>query len=222
MNDNYGWQFMRLTVAFVALFLWAVVSSYSAPDPAKVGERYLLKGNTAVHISVETGWKRQGLTPVQLDIEGLNLTLWMDAEGRVFDEAMPASLGVEKTRGQALFRLDIMSGQIQAANQTLIGEIYEQDPLRTRLRINGLNAALDLDVPGGRAALELNGLLIPLRLHVRPDAAGVQELEIGELGNRGEGRLYLDARQGRLLWEDSRPGGVKGQTDRVCWAEKQK
>ena len=223
-NDIHKWQFPGRALAIVALFLWAVLSSMSAPDTAKVGERYLLKGNTAVHISAETGWTRQGLTPVQLDIQGLDLTLWMDGEGRVFDEAMSASRGAEKTafRDQALFRLDIMSGQLQTASQTLTGEIYEQNPLRTRLRFSGLNAALDLDVPGGRAALGLNGLLIPVRLHLGPDADGVRELEIGELGNRGEGHLFLNARQGRLLWEDNRPAGVKEQTGRVCWAEKQK
>jgi hypothetical protein len=205
-------------------FWGGVVSSFSAPDPAKVGERYLLKGNTAVHISVETGWTRQGLTPVQLDIQGLNLTLWMDGEGRVLDEAISATRGDEKSeiQDQPLFRLDTMRGQMQTATQTLTGEIYEQNSLRTRLRFNGLNAALDLDVPGGRAALGLNGLLIPLRLHVGPDAAGVQELEFGELGNRGEGHLYLDARQGRLLWEDNRPDRAKEQTGRVSWAEKQR
>jgi len=224
MNYNYGWQFLRRALVFIPVFLWGVVSSFSAPDSAKVGERYLLKGNMPVHISVETGWKRQGLTPVQLDIQGLNLTLWMDREGRVFDEAMSASQGAEKTafREQALFRLDMMRGQMQTATQTLIGEIYEQNPLRTRLRFSGLAAALDLDVPGGGAALDLNGLLIPVRLHLGPNADGVQELEIGDLGNRGEGRLFLDARQGRLFREDNRPGRVKEQMGRVCWAEKQK
>jgi hypothetical protein len=224
MNDNYGWQLPHRALAFVTVFLLGVFSSFSAPDSAKVGERYLLKGNRPVHISLETGWKRQGLTPVQLDIQGLNLTLWMDGEGQVFDEAMSASQGAEKTasRGQALFRLDIMNGQMQAATQTLTGEIYEQNPLRTRLRFSGLNAALDLDVPGRRAALDLNGLLIPVRLHLGPNANGVRELKMGDLGNRGEGHLYLDARQGRLLWEDTRPGMVKEQTGRVCWAEKQR
>lgn len=111
-----------------------------------------------------------------------------------------------------------MRGQMQTTTQTLIGEIYEQNPLRTRLRFSGLAAALDLDVPGGRAALDLNGLIIPVRLHLGPNADGVQELEIGELGNRGEGHLFLDARQGRLLWGDNHPGRVKEQTGRVCWA----
>lgn len=224
MNDIHKWQLPRRALAIVGLFLGGVPSSISALDTAKGGERYLLKGNTAVHISVEAGWKRQGLTPVQLDVQGLNLTLWMDAEGRVFDEAMSASLGAEKTaiRDQALFRLDIMRGQMQTATQTLTGEIYEQNLLRTRLRFSGLNAALDLDVQGCRAALDLKGLLIPVRLHLGLNADGAQELEIGELGNRGVAHLFLDARQGRLLCEDNRPGGVKEKTGRVCWAEKQK
>jgi len=224
MNDIHERQLPRRALAIVALFLLGVLSSFSAPDSAKAGERYLLKGNTPIHISLETGWKRQGLTPVQLDIQGLNLTLWMDGEGRVFEEAMSTSQGVEKTefRDRSLFRLDTMRGQMQTATQTLTGEIYEQNPLRTRLRFRGLNAALDLDVPGGRTSLDLNGLIIPVRVHLGPNADGVQELEIGELGNRGEGRLFLDARQGRLLCEDNRPGGVKEKTGRVCWAEKQK
>ncbi len=88
------------------------------------------------------------------------------------------------------------------------------------MRFSGLNAALDLDIPGGRASLDLNGVIIPVRFHLRPEADGVKELEIGFRGNRGEGRLLLDARQGQLLWEDNHARRVKGQTVRVCWAEK--
>ncbi len=224
MNYNFGRQIMHRALVFVAVFILGVVASFSTPDSAQVGERYLLKGNSPVYISLETGWKRQGLTPVQLDIQGLSLTLWMDEEGRVFDEAMSVSRGVGKTafQGQALFRLDILLGQMQTASQTLTGEIYEQNPLRTRLRFNGLAVALDLDIPGGRAALNLNGLIIPVRLSLGPKADGVQELELGEMGNRGEGRIFLDSRQGRLLCEDNRPGGGKEQTGRLCWAEKLK
>ena len=224
MSDIPKWQFPHRVCAFVAVFLLSVFSSISGPISAKVGERYLLNGNIFVHISVETGWKRQGLTPVQLDIQGLNFTLWMDGEGRVLGEAISATRGAEKSQlpDRALFRLDTMRGLMQNTTQTLTGEIYEQNSLRTRLRFNGLNAALDLDVPGGRASLDLNGLIIPVRVHLGPNADGVQELEIGGLGNRGEGHLYLGARQGRLLWEDNRPGRVKERTGRVCWAEKQK
>jgi len=224
MNDNYGWQLPRRAMAIVALLLWSVVSSISAPDSVNIGERYLLKGNTTVNLSVETGWKRQGLTPVQVDLQGLNLTLWMDGEGRVFEDSISASRGAEKAalRDQALFHLDGIRGQMQTATQTLAGEVYEQNPLRTRMRFGVINAAVNLDIQGGRATLDLNGLIIPVRLHLGPAADGVQELEIGERGHRIEGRLYLDAKQGQFLWEDNRPRGVKEQTGRAVWAEKEK
>lgn len=224
MNYNYGRKFPRRALGIVAVFLWGVVSSFSAPDLAKAGERYLLRGNTRVHLSVETGWKRQGLTPVQVDIQGLSLTLWMDGEGRVFEEPMSASRGADKTafRDQALFHLNSLSGQIQSATQTLAGEVYEQNPLRTRLRFSGLNAALDLDVPSGRATLNLNGLTIPVRLRLGPKAAGVQVLEMVEMGHLGNGRLYLDSGQGRLLWSDNRSTRMNERMGQVVWAEKQK
>jgi len=212
------------------VFIWTILLfglvSNAAIDLKKGGERYLLKGNVPVRISVETGWQRDGLIPIQIDIQGLNISLWMDGEGRVFDDARFESAGEVKNRAirQELFHLDKNNGQLQAGGQTLSGQVYEQNGLRTRLRLDNLSLVLELDIPKGLAALDLAGIVIPVRVRLGKEAGGVQELEIGERGHRGEGRLLLDARQGRLFFEDNHthPAADNRPSAKMCWAEIQK
>jgi len=216
---------MKAIIFLVFLFLFFCAEANALTDAKTGAERYLLKGNTAVRISLETGRTRDNMTPVQLDIQGLSLALWMDGEGRIFDDS---PLGYGKDRGkravlQELFRIDKASGQIQKAGHTLNGRVYERNPVRTRLRLDDLPLALELDIRKGRAILDLDGIAIPARLHLEQESGGVRELEIGERRNRGEGNLLLDARHGRLLWQDDRtkPGLEKQRNDRARWAEKQ-
>ena len=208
-----------------AILLFGLVTN-AAIDSKKGEDRFLLTRNAPVRISVETGWQRDGLIPVRIDIPGLHLDLWMDGEGRVFDDARLESgkTGKIPASRQGLFSLDKTSGQLQAGGQTLSGQVYEQNPLRTRLRLNNLALALQLDIQKGRAALDLNGIIIPARMRLGQEVDGMRELEIGELGEGGEGRLFLDAGQGRLFFEDgrTRPAVKNQQTNRLCWAEKQK
>lgn len=120
-----------------------------------------------------------------------------------------------------MFRLDKASGQLQAGGQTLNGQVYEQNALRTRLRLNNLALALQLDIQKGRAALDLAGIIIPVRVRLGKEAGNMRELEIGERGHRGGGRLMLDASQGRLFFEEiqARPAAGNQQSDKMCWAE---
>ena len=216
---------MKAIITFLFLFLFFGVDSKALTDAKTVAERYLLKGNTAVRISVETGWKRDDRVPVQLDIQGLSLTLWMDGEGRVFNDSLRR---YEKEKGkrarrQELFRIDRTSGQIQRGSHTLNGRIYEQNPLRTRLRFDNLLLALELDIQRDRATLDLNGIVIPARLHLEEESGGVRELVIGERENQGQGNLLLDAQRGQLLWQDHfRLALPQKEKNRACWAEKQK
>jgi hypothetical protein len=189
-------------------------------------ERFLLKGNTPIQISIESGWKRDGLTPVILDISGVSLSLYMDTEGRIGDEMMfePSRNGKTALRGTELFRLDAESGELRNSDRTLSGEVYERNNLRTRLRLNAPAAALDLNIALHRATLDLNGFKIPVRVHFGPEAGGVRKLDIGDPGNHGETRLYLDIKQGRILLESFRSHRLKmtGAAGLECWAEKVK
>jgi hypothetical protein len=189
-------------------------------------ERFLLKGNSPIRVYIESGWKRDGLTPLILDISGVSLSLFMDAEGRVGDEMIFESSRDGKTslRGTELFRLDVENGKLQSGDRTLSGEVYELNNLRTRLRLNAPAAALDLNVVLHRATLELNGFKIPIRVHLAPEVDGVRKLDIGNSGNHGDSRLFLDVKQGRLLSESSRPNrlNMMDAAGRECWAEKQK
>jgi hypothetical protein len=165
------------------------------------------------------------LTPVLVDISGVSLSLVMDADGRVGEEMMmeAARDGKAAFRGREMFRLDRESGQMKNADRMLSGQVYEKNNLRTRMRLVGLSAAIDLDVAGRRAFIDLNGIIIPVRIQVGPEVNGLQKLDIGDPGNRGEGLLFLDAKQGRVLFESRRAGGRTGvETDRMSWAERAK
>jgi hypothetical protein len=213
-----------------AAMVWAVLFFNllinAGPDAKKNGERYLLTGNASVRISIETGWQRHGLTPVRIDFHGLRMDLFMDSEGRVFDEAMVEAGMVEKTRAirPGLFSIDKSKGLLRAGSQTLSAEIDEQNALRTRLRLNKLALVLRLDIPKNRAALEMNGIVIPVRMSLGRKDGGLQEINLGAMNQRNEGRLFLDAGQGRLFYENdhARPAAGKLQNRRLCWAEKQK
>jgi len=220
-----GGEMKKITVVVCTILSFNLLI-HAVLDSEKNDERYLLTGNASVRIAVETGWQRHGLTPVRIDIHGLCLDLFMDGEGRVFDEDLMEAGMVEKIRSirPGLFSLDKSKGLLQANDQTLSGQIYEQNALRTRLRLDKLALALRLDIPKGRAALEMNGIIIPVRMSLGKKDGGLQEISIGKMNQRGEGRLFLDAVQGRLFFENNhaRPAAGKQQNRRVCWAEKQK
>jgi hypothetical protein len=198
----------------------ATISSNGGED------RYVLTRNAAVRISVDSGWPRGCLTPVRIDIPGLHLDLWIDGEGRVFNEVRLDSGKIDETQdfGHELFRLDIANGKLHAGGQTLNGRIYEQNALRTRLRLPKVEMALLLNIVKDLAVLDINGIIIPVRVHAGWEVSGMRELEIGLRGGRGEGRFFLDAGQGRLFFEDGNalPSAGKPRANRVCWAVKQK
>lgn len=181
----------------------------SVLDSAKGGEKFLLKGNAPVLLSLETGDTAKGWTPARLDVQGLVFTFWMDESGRVFEERGGESL---------LFRLDIGRGQMRNAARILTGEFLEQNSERTRLRFYRLNAALILGIPEGRAALNLKGLVIPVSVLFGPEADGVRELGIGDRRADGQPHLYLDTRKKQLFWESPGYAGRESKRARVSWA----
>lgn len=214
----------------IIVTLWTIMSfniSANAAIDQKNGEgRYVLKGGASVSISVETGWQRNGLIPVLVDFQGLNLSLWMDSEGRVFYNPRLGSgkIKMKKALRRELFRLDMVSGQLQAGDRILTGRVYEQNALRTRLRLDNLILAIQLDIQKGQAALDLDGIIITVRLRLGKEADDVRELKIGEQRYGGEKRLFLDERQGCLFYEESRvrPAMYTRQSKKACWAESQK
>ncbi len=217
---------MKSNIVSAWVIMLFSMASNAAIDLKNGDGRYILKGNAPVRLSVETGWKREGLTPVRVDIQGLNLLLGMDGEGRVFDNVrLQFGRGKIKTVvRRELFRLNKTSGQLIAGEKVLTGRVDEQNALRTRLRFDNLMLAIHLDMQKGQAALDLDGIVILIRMRLGIEADDGRELMIGERGHRGEGRFLLNARQGRLYYEDNRilPAVDDRQSDEACWAERQK
>lgn len=84
----------KIMVVVWAILLFALVTN-AAIDSKKGEDRFLLTRNPPVSISVETGWQRNGLVPVRIDMQGLHLELWMD--GKAGSLTMP-NLNLEKPK----------------------------------------------------------------------------------------------------------------------------
>ncbi len=193
------------------ILAWAILllsyAAYAAMDSNRGEDRYALTISSPVLISVDSGWQRDGLIPVRIDVTGLLIDLWMDGEGRVLDDGR-----LESGAGE-LFRLDTSSGRLQAGGRTLNGRVYERNALRTRLSFSIPATALLIDIERRRSSLDLGGIIIPARVHVGQDVSGMRELEIGSTGDGAHGRLLLDSGRGRLYFERQRAG-------RLYWAER--
>jgi hypothetical protein len=134
---------MKKIMAVVWAILFFGFAVNAAIDAKKGGDRFILTRNAPVCIFVETGWQRDGLIPLRIDIQK------------------------------------------------------------------------------GYTALDLAGIVIPLRVSLGKETSDEREMEIGKRGHRDEGRLLLGARQGRLFFEDkqARSATDNRQSDRICWAE---
>lgn len=214
----------KANILLTAVVLMLMVPCVTAQTKSTT-ERFLLRGNTPIQVSVETGWARDGLTPVILDIDGVSLSLYMDAEGRVGDEMMfdISPDGKSALRGIEYFRLNVEEAKLVNRDRALAGQAYERNKLRTRFRLN-VPAALELNVTGHRATLDLGDFEIPVRAHCGPETNGIRKVDLGEPGNRGDVQLFLDVKQGRLMAASSRPGRLrmKDAAGGECWAEKPK
>jgi hypothetical protein len=215
----------KIVISAWAFFL-IIPAIHAASDSKRGEDRYILTRNAPVLVSVDYGWQKDGLTPVRIDIPGLHLDFWMDAESRVFDDALRGSRKNQQIQalGHELFRLDTANGRLEAGGKILNGRIYERNALRIRLRLSNPAMALLLDIKKDRSALDLDGIIVPARVRAGKETSGLRELEIGSRGDRGEGRLFWDAGQGRLFYEagNGLTDPEKPQAGRVCWAEKQR
>lgn len=199
-NRYFGLLFVILLGVFVFVtFL----------DSSKGGERYLLKGGAPIVVSLDHGSMEQEWTPVRMDIQGLVFTFWMDAAGRVFGERNGSSL---------LFRMDKTRGRLRNAGWEQTGTLIEPEAAGPRYRFDEMSAALVLDIPEGKAALDLKGLLVPVSVLFGPEADGVRELRIGDRNGEDSARLCLDTRKKQLFWAPRYYAGRKDGSSRVVWA----
>ncbi len=199
-NQYFGLLFVVLLGVFVFVtFL----------DSAREGDRYLLKGGGPIVVTLEQGGVEQGRTPVRMDIQGLVFTFWMDAAGRVFGERNGSSL---------LFRMDKTRGRLRNAGWERTGTLIGPEAKGPRYRFDDMSAALILDIPEGKAALDLKGLLVPVSVLFGPEADGVRELRIGDPSGEDSKRLCLDTRKKQLFWAPQYYAGRKDGASRVVWA----
>ena len=200
---------MKKTFGLPAVIALSVCIFIAVMDSAREEDRFLLKEDGPVILSLETGASRENWTPVSLDLQGLQFTFWMDAEGRVFPK---------KARESLLFRLDMAFGRMRNPARNLAGICIERNSWRTRLMFNDLNAALILDVEDGRAALDLRGLVIPVPVLFGPEADGVRVLRIGDERASGQASLCLDLRKKQLFWDAPDSVGRDDESKRIYWA----
>lgn len=170
----------------------------SQPPGNNKQERFEFQRAPEIRVSVDSGWQRDGRTPVQVSLPGFYLELSMDERGRVFRE--------DSTRSQqVLFVLNPASGEMRAGETVRTGRVMERNALRTRLRFPATATAILLDMKSGHARLDLGGIAIPLLLRTKTNAAGERELRIG-LGNAPErGRWLLDPQEGSLSLQPENP-----------------
>jgi hypothetical protein len=202
-------KWLLILVAFVC-----VCSSLSAQSADSALVRYALQGPARIVISVEKGWQRDGVIPVCVMVNGIESTLFMTPDGQVSADRS----NYPTARG--LFQLNATNGELAAGAWQRSGQIYEQNDLRTRIRLNVENVELLLSADGRQAALNLAGLEIPLRASLVKQPDGSEELSLGDRPRHGFERLLLDMVTGTIIHETALPGSANGQSQhtRACWA----
>lgn len=203
---------------FLALLVCVCSASLLAQGDDSALTRYAMQGPARIVVSVEKGWQRDGVVPVCVMVNGIESTLFMTPDGRVSTER-PSPSQDHHAFG-ALFQLNATNGTLVSGTWHSSGEIYEQNELRTRIRLNVENVELLLSADGSRATINLAGLEIPLRARLIKQADGSEELSLGERPMHGFERLLLDRATGTIVRETALPVSANGQTQRTrnCWA----
>jgi hypothetical protein len=149
-------------------FLFVVLLALALALPAAAGggtqrDLLYLQNGSGVRVSIETYRAKEGWTPVIVSVAGAEVSAAMDAKGRVFRNGADARDG----RGLPLFTIELEKGRILIGRESHATNVYEQNAVRTRLRLveGAILMPLQLDARGAGGTLRFGGLGIPVTVN---------------------------------------------------------
>ena len=160
-----------MKIFLISLLLIGFVSSPLFPgvgagetwngNPENFTGLFVLQGNTNLRVSIETGWERDGRIPVVVAFGGLNVYLRVNAGD------LDQNTGIETRVSELLvddMNLDFIT--------------YEQNPLRTRMKLSDNSRPIQLKIDRNRRVEVFIG---GSRLKLTPIHIAFAEIEPGEL-----------------------------------------
>jgi hypothetical protein len=218
-RGNYLEAKMKILIALLLLpGLLMLQGNLSAAEK----DSYQLRSPVSVTISVEPGWQQDGLIPVQFEMDGLELTFWMTDTGLVYEEQADVSQKdhEDPTMRHALFLIDMGNGNLRSGNRSIDGRVYERNLLRTRIRYDNILAGIQIDIEKNKALLNVNSVVIPVRLHAGQEQSGTREMQIGQQSVPRHSSLILSESRGLLFLKGIYSGEELEGPEVAPWAVK--
>ncbi len=133
------------------------------------GDWVYLQNGPGVRISIETNRAKAGWTPVIVSMAGAEVSAVMDENGRV---VRVWATGLDRC-GPTLFPIELERGCVLLGREAHAIMVYEQNPIRTRLRFveNVLQVPARIDPQGKAGKLMFGGLEIPAQVSEVDSAA---------------------------------------------------
>ncbi len=134
----------------------------AADKPATQRELVYLQNGSDLRISIETGRAKEGWAPVAISVAGAQITAAMDEKGRVVQSRAKGS----DKRGLALFTIELEKNRILLGRESHAIVIYEQNLVRTRIRLVAgvIPLPVRMDQTGKNGKLRFGGLEITAQI----------------------------------------------------------
>lgn len=161
---------MAKRLLVLALVTFGLVLALQAADKRTTqGDWVYMQNGSGVRISIETYRAKEGWTPVIVSVAGAEVSAMMDSKGRV---VQAWAKGLDK-RGLTLFTIELDKGRVAFGNEAHAVRVYEQNNVRTRLRIaeSVVQLPVRMDQTGKDGKLRFGGLEIPAQVSEVDQAA---------------------------------------------------
>ncbi|MCP5047984.1 MAG: hypothetical protein GY940_12480 [bacterium] len=202
-----------MRVSTVVLSLICLILLFISPVPVggqgRIGESddftgiFLIRAAPSIRVSIEQGWEKNGWIPVVLAVGNLELYFRMNKEGEV--------TGVTNVTGKR-WRVDPDNAGIRVGGANLPFTIYEQNPLRTRMRLtdNAEPVLLAIDREKKQAVFYIgsSGWRVEnIRVSLgKAGPGGLYKLTFGGGAVHTHGKLFLEPAAGNIYAVKHRRG----------------
>ena len=122
---------MPTIISFQLILLMLGIATVNAFAEAAQSIRYTLGNRIPMTIAIERYMMRDSWTPLLVTVSDLQMTLWMDKSGSVYERS-----GREGSRSMPLFSIDIFSGRINTGNGSIPFRWTEDDEFRARMLVS--------------------------------------------------------------------------------------
>ncbi len=121
---------MNRKTIFLLIFVLISFQLFSSIFQNEKKDTFFLQKKINIIFSIESYLKKNKWTPILISIRDLNFFLWMDENGRVNE--YPEIVNLKK---KPIFTIDFLSKTIFIDKQYFSFDIYEQNHIRTRIKL---------------------------------------------------------------------------------------